>query len=148
MDHSSPEIVEEDQLDSDDEAHSGLEDIPLNTRFKRLSQGPRAGVEGQNLVPGGPVVTGDVSETSNLKNNVQEYFVQWKSCSHAHNKWIPEKELEKLAPKELARFKKMLAQGQVLVVWFILSWNYITLEASGRSGFFSQLPACSSRCRV
>lgn len=123
MDNSSPEIVEEDQLDSDDEAHSGLEDIPLNTRFKRLSQGPRAGVEGQNQVSGGPVVMGDVSETSNVKNSVREYFVQWKSFSHAHNKWIAERDLEKLAPKELARFKKMLAQGQVLFVWFILSWN-------------------------
>lgn len=123
MDNSSPEIVEEDQLDSDNEAHSGLEDIPLNTRFKRLSQGPRAGVEGQNQVSAGPVVMGDVSETSNLKNSVREYFVQWKSCSHAHNKWIAEQDLEKLAPKELARFKKMLAQGQVLFVWFILSWN-------------------------
>lgn len=123
MDNSSPEIVQEDQLDSEDEAHSGLEDIPLNTRFKRPPQGPQAGVEGQNQVPGGPVVTGDVPDTSNLKNSVQEYFVQWKSCSHAHNKWIAEKDIEKLAPKELARFKKMLAQGQVLFVWFILSWK-------------------------
>jgi len=42
-----------------------------------------------------------------------EYLVQWKSRSHAHNKWLPEAELIKLGPKELARFRKSLVQGQV-----------------------------------
>jgi hypothetical protein len=44
----------------------------------------------------------------------KEYFVQWKSHSHAHNKWVPERELEQLAPKELARFKKSATQGRVI----------------------------------
>ncbi|CAM6082412.1 unnamed protein product [Calypogeia fissa] len=47
----------------------------------------------------------------------KEYFVKWRGISHAHNTWVAESELTKLSPKGLARFKKKIAEGQVV------QWN-------------------------
>lgn len=63
-------------------------------------------------------------ESKNLKDEGAEYLVQWKSRSHAHDKWVSEKELERIAPKELARFKKLFAEGQVKL-WNIFLFCYL-----------------------
>lgn len=97
-DASSPESYSEDEAQ---------EVIPLATRFKSSSQRPDGEVA--SLASGKRAGLAIRS----LKDDGVEYLVQWKSCSHAHDEWVSEKELEKMAPKELARFKKLLQQGQV-----------------------------------
>ncbi|KAG0598842.1 hypothetical protein M758_12G104900 [Ceratodon purpureus] len=95
-----------DQHNSEDEAQN---DVPLGARFGSSSQHPEGAVNETGLVSGS---CANVVNT-NLKDGSVEYLVQWKSRSHAHDKWVNEKELEKLAPKELARFKKLLHEGQL-----------------------------------
>lgn len=114
-DTSSPEQIEEDQFGSDDEGSRGLQDMPLSVRFKKA---PPAEVEelGSELSRrDGQAAL--LSERTHIKDKGPEYLVQWRCRGHAHNTWVPEKELEKLAPKDLARYKKMLVQGQV-TFWF------------------------------
>lgn len=83
----------------------------------------RAQFECSSQRPDGEVVANEPGKTSgscvniantNFKDDSLEYLVQWKSRSHAHDKWVSGKELEKVAPKELARFKK-LHEGQVML---------------------------------
>lgn len=64
---------------------------------------------------------------TNLKDDSMEYLVKWKSRSHAHDKWVSEKELEKIAPKELDRFKKLLHEGQVILlnILFVLRVGFL-----------------------
>lgn len=87
--------------------------MPLDARFKsslERSDGEVAANELGNA-------SGSCADTVNttLKDDGVEYLVQWKSRSHAHDKWVSEKELEKIAPKELVRFKKLLQLGQVIL---------------------------------
>ncbi len=35
-----------------------------------------------------------------------EYLVKWTGKSHAHNEWVPESTLAKLAKRKLANFKR------------------------------------------
>jgi hypothetical protein len=55
------------------------------------------------------------------KNSQQEYLVLWKSCSHNQGEWVSEEDLEKWAPKELACFKKLVTQGQVIFLYSVSS---------------------------
>jgi hypothetical protein len=87
--------------------------MPLVARFGSSSQRP----DGQMAVNEPGKASGSCANitNTNLKDDSVEYLVQWKSRSHAHDKWVSEKELEKIAPKELARFKKLLHDGQVIL---------------------------------
>lgn len=107
-DASSPES------DSEDEA---LDDMPLDARFKSSSHRPDGEVAAHELGKASGTRAGIVN--TNVKDDGVEYLVQWKSRSHAHDKWVSEKELEQIAPKELSKFKKLLQQGQVIL------WNII-----------------------
>jgi len=108
-DASSPES------DSEDEAQ---DDMPLDARFKSSLQRPDEVVAANDLGKASGSRAG-ITDT-NMKGDVVEYLVQWKSRSHAHDEWVSEKELKKLAPKELARFKKSLQLGQVKLCNIIL----------------------------
>ena len=84
----------------------------MGARFGSLSQRP----DGEVAVnePGKESRSCANTLNTNQKDDTLEYLVQWKSRAHAHDKWVPEEELEKIAPKELARFKKLLLEGQVI----------------------------------
>ena len=47
-----------------------------------------------------------ISAAAETAAKVAEYLVKWTGKSHAHNEWVPEATLAKLAKRKLANFKR------------------------------------------